>query len=71
MDGPRRFSELLAELSTISEPAIGAGLRELDADKLVVRRVDPGPPLRVLYELTDAGIELGPALRALSAWRLK
>jgi DNA-binding HxlR family transcriptional regulator len=47
---------------------LSAGLRELDADGLVVRRVDPGPPLRVLYELTAAGIELGPALRALATW---
>jgi DNA-binding HxlR family transcriptional regulator len=67
-DGPRRFNELLAELVTVPEPALSAGLRELDADGLVVRRVDPGPPLRVLYELTTAALELGPALRTLSAW---
>ncbi len=68
VDGPRRFNELIVELSAIPEPALSAGLRELDTDKLVIRRVDPGPPLRVLYELTPAGIELGPALRALAAW---
>jgi DNA-binding HxlR family transcriptional regulator len=68
VDGPRRFNELTAELSFVPEAALSAGLRELDADGLVVRRVDPGPPLRVLYELTSAGVELGPALRALSSW---
>jgi len=68
VDGPRRFNELIVELSAIPEPALSAGLRELDTDKLVIRRVDPGPPLRVLYELTPAGIELGPALRALAEW---
>jgi DNA-binding HxlR family transcriptional regulator len=68
VDGPRRFNELTADLATVPEPLLSAGLRELDADGLVVRRVDPGPPLRVLYELTAAGIELGPALRALATW---
>ncbi|MBD5635047.1 MAG: helix-turn-helix transcriptional regulator [Candidatus Eremiobacteraeota bacterium] len=68
VDGPRRFNELIAELTNVPEPAVSAGLRELDSDGLVVRRVDPGPPLRVLYELTKTGIELGPALRALASW---
>jgi DNA-binding HxlR family transcriptional regulator len=67
-DGPRRFNELIVELGAVPEPVLSAGLRELDADGLVTRRVDPGPPLRVLYELTVAAVELGPALRALSAW---
>ena len=68
VDGPRRFNDLIAELSDIPEPTLSAGLRELDSDRLVARRVDPGPPLRVLYELTPAGIGLGPALCALAAW---
>ena len=68
VDGPRRFNELIAELGALPETTLSSGLRELDADGLVVRRVDPGPPLRVLYELTPAAVELGPALRALSAW---
>jgi DNA-binding HxlR family transcriptional regulator len=67
--GPRRFNEVAAELAaTVSEAAVSSGLRELDADGLVARRVDPGPPLRVLYELTGPAIELGPALRILAGW---
>lgn len=62
--GPRRFNELLAE-ATVSEAALTASLRELDEDGLVYRHVDPGPPLRVLYELTPLGARLAPALSAL------
>ncbi len=66
--GPRRYNELLAALPEFAEPLVGANLRELDGDGLVVRRVDPGPPLRVLYELTPAGAELAPCLGAIEDW---
>ena len=68
VEGPRRFNELTVELASVSEIDLSSGLRELDADGLVARRVDSGPPLRVLYELTPAGVELGPALKALATW---
>jgi DNA-binding HxlR family transcriptional regulator len=67
--GPRRFNELTLDLATIvPETALSSGLRELDADGLVARRVDPGPPLRVLYELTGPARELAPALGILAGW---
>lgn len=66
--GSRRYSELLATLCDVPEPTLGASLRELDADGLVRRRVDSGPPLRVLYELTELGDDLAPSLGAIEAW---
>jgi DNA-binding HxlR family transcriptional regulator len=63
-----RFSELADELSSITPDAINASLRELDREGLIARRVDPGPPLRVLYELTPAGETLRPAIGALVDW---
>jgi len=63
-----RFSELADELSSITPDALNASLRELDREGLVARRVDPGPPLRVLYELTPAGESLRPAIDALVDW---
>ena len=66
----RRQSELLGELVTLDESSLGASLRELDAAGLVARRVDPGPPLRVLYQLTPHGFTLATALRALRDWAL-
>jgi DNA-binding HxlR family transcriptional regulator len=63
-----RFGELTDELSSITPDEINASLRELDREGLIARRVDPGPPLRVLYELTAAGEALRPAIRALVDW---
>jgi DNA-binding HxlR family transcriptional regulator len=67
-DGPRNFNEILGALADVDDGHLGAGLRELDAGGLVVRRVEPGPPLRVLYELTPAGLELAPTLRIVADW---
>jgi DNA-binding HxlR family transcriptional regulator len=66
--GPRRFSDLLADVRGVPEAEISTSLRDLDDDRLIVRRVDPGPPLRVLYELTSLGESLLPALVALASW---
>jgi len=66
--GSRRYIELLEALPGLSEATIGASLRELDAAELVNRRVEPGPPLRVLYELTLLGQELAPSLVAIERY---
>jgi len=67
-NGACRQGELLSALGSLSENSLGDSLRELDADRLISRRVDPGPPLRVLYELTPLGAALSCALRALRDW---
>jgi DNA-binding HxlR family transcriptional regulator len=68
MDGPRRFSGLAAAVPGLSERLLSERLRELEANRIVVRRVLSGPPLGVEYELTQAGRELMPAVRAVSDW---
>jgi DNA-binding HxlR family transcriptional regulator len=66
--GPMRFNEITAEFTEIGADEVGEALRELDSGGFVVRRVEPGPPLRVVYELTPLGLELAPALRIVSEW---
>jgi DNA-binding HxlR family transcriptional regulator len=66
--GPQRFNEILGTMAEIPEPYVSAALRELDAEGLISRRVEAGPPLRVVYELTAAGMELAPAIQSLGAW---
>ena len=66
--GPRRQSELLDIIGTLNEATLAMSLRELDRDGLIARRVDPGPPLRVLYELTPRGTALASWLRPLRDW---
>jgi DNA-binding HxlR family transcriptional regulator len=71
LTGPHRFSEILAAVPGLSDPLLTQRLRELQARRLAVRRVVPSSPVRVEYELTDAGKDLEQAVRAISAWAEK
>lgn len=66
--GPRRFNELLAAVPGLSDRLLAERLKELEREGLVLREVEPGPPVRVAYALTPAGEELDAALAALGAW---
>ncbi|MFD5465194.1 winged helix-turn-helix transcriptional regulator [Kitasatospora sp. NPDC127059] len=66
--GPAHFSELRRSVPGISERMLSDRLTELTEAGLVVREVDPGPPLRVRYRLTESGIALKPALTELAVW---
>ncbi|QLH22970.1 helix-turn-helix domain-containing protein [Streptomyces sp. Rer75] len=62
------FAELRRAIPGISERMLSDRLTELSAAGLVLREVDPGPPLRVAYRLTEAGKALEPALKELARW---
>ncbi|MFD0002863.1 winged helix-turn-helix transcriptional regulator [Streptomyces sp. NPDC127178] len=66
--GPAYFVALRRAIPGISERMLSDRLTELAAAGLVVREVYEGPPLRVVYRLTDAGAALEPALTALGLW---
>jgi DNA-binding HxlR family transcriptional regulator len=68
LSGPRRFNELLAAIPGISDRLLTERLRELEHEELIVRRVESGSPVKVIYELTCAGAELKEALDALGHW---
>src|ERR671934_262731 len=52
-DGQRRYHELLAELSPISEKVLTQTLRAMERDGLIARRVHAEVPPRVEYALTQ------------------
>lgn len=68
MPGPRRFNELLASIPGISDRLLTERLRELETAGIVQREVKPDPPIRVVYELTESGRDLGPALDEIARW---
>lgn len=68
MAGPRRFNELLGTIPGISDRLLTERLRELEAAKIVRREVKPEAPVRVIYQLTDCGRDLGPALDEIARW---
>lgn len=68
MRGPRRFNALLGAIPDISDRLLTERLRELEALALVERRVLPGSPVKVEYELTTAGRDLQTVLTAVANW---
>jgi HxlR-like helix-turn-helix protein/SCP-2 sterol transfer family protein len=66
--GPKRFTDLRAGIPDISPNVLGQRLRELE-ESGIVRRRKLGPPAAVqVYELTEWGRELEPAILALGRW---
>lgn len=71
LDGKKRYSELKKEIPAITEKMLIQHLRELEADKLVNRKVMPVVPPHVEYSLTKIGMELKPIMNAMADWGLK
>lgn len=68
LGGTKRFSELRNSLAGISPKTLTDRLRSLEENGLVRRVIHAEVPPRVEYTLTDTGLGLEPAIRALGAW---
>jgi len=67
-NGASGFAELRRNVAGISDSVLSERLSELQSAGLVLRAVDPGPPVSVSYQLSSTGTALIPALHALSRW---
>lgn len=63
--GPRRFSELRADIPPISAKVLSTRLSELEKKAVLIRHVRRTSPPSTEYELTLLGAELLPALDAI------
>src|SRR3954453_10281418 len=66
--GPKRFTDLRAGIPDISPNVLGERLRELEASGILTRRKLAPPAAAQVYELTEWGRELEPAVLALGRW---
>ena len=66
MSGPKRYTDLAADLPGIGTNILAARLRELEAAGLVEKRKLPPPAASTVYELTPTGRELRPVLHELA-----
>src|SRR5260370_28185952 len=66
--GPRRYRDLAAGLPGIPSNVLAARLKDLQAAGVITRRTLPAPTDVTVYELTDAGRALQPALTELLHW---
>ena len=71
MLGPRRFSDLLAGLPGIAPNLLTDRLRALEAEGVIQRTTLPPPAGSRVYELTERGWRLEPALLALARWGME
>jgi DNA-binding HxlR family transcriptional regulator len=71
LGGPRRYTDLRAELPGIASNLLAQRLRELEANALVGHVEVPPPAARTVYQLTDRGWQqIPPILRALGLFGL-
>jgi DNA-binding HxlR family transcriptional regulator len=66
--GPRRYTDLHADLPGVSTDVLASRLKDMERDGLTTRRRLPPPGAVNVYELTARGRELLPVLQALGAW---
>lgn len=68
LQGPAHFTVLARAIPGISERMLSDRLTELAEAGLLDREVIAGPPLGVVYRLTERGRALGPGLLKLGEW---
>jgi DNA-binding HxlR family transcriptional regulator len=66
--GPYRFTEVRERTRGPGDKMLSGRLKELEIRGLVLRRVEPGPPVRVSYELTESGRSFGEVAQAIERW---
>ena len=65
---PVRFNQLKRYLKNISDKTLSANLKELEADRVIVRKEYPQIPPKVEYSLSDRGKSLMRVLDQLCVW---
>jgi len=66
--GPRRYTDLHADLPGVSTDVLASRLKDMEQNGLAVRRRLPPPAAASVYELTERGRGLLPVLTALAEW---
>jgi DNA-binding HxlR family transcriptional regulator len=69
--GPRRFTDLRERLDGVSASVLTQRLQALEEASLVARRYLEPPAASTVYELTETGRALEPAVNALVRWGVR
>lgn len=65
---PVRFNEMKRYLGSITDKTLSSNLKELEADRLIIRTEYPQIPPKVEYTLSDRGRSLMNVLDQLCIW---
>ncbi|WP_433724216.1 winged helix-turn-helix transcriptional regulator [Nocardia sp. CA-129566] len=71
LQGSCRFTDLKNGLPGVATNLLSTRLRELEQAELISREDAPPPVATTLYRLTETGLALEPALKALGLWGLR
>ncbi|WP_330701087.1 helix-turn-helix domain-containing protein [Novosphingobium resinovorum] len=71
MLGPRRFSEIRADLPGLSAKTLTERLESLEQTGIVARTALPPPASVQVYRLTEWGLALEPVLQELGRWAVR
>ncbi len=67
-DGIKRFGELKRAIPWITQKMLTQQLRELEADRIIKRKVYAQVPPKVEYCLSESGEKLKPILNLMCVW---
>jgi DNA-binding HxlR family transcriptional regulator len=68
LGGPRRYTDLHADLPGVSTDILAARLKQLEGEGLVERRKLERPANGTAYQLTERGLTLRQVVLALADW---
>ena len=71
LTGPKRFTDLLRGLPGIGTNLLTSRLKELEEAGILQHDTLPPPAASAVYQLTELGLGLKPAVVALSQWGLE
>ena len=71
LQGPKRYTDLAANLPGIGTNILAARLRDLERFGVIAKRRLPPPAASQVYELTPYGRELRPVMRELALWGIR
>lgn len=69
-NGASRYNELLRNVQGISNTMLSQTLKELEKDRLILRKEYLEVPVRVEYELSEQAKKLQPILVQLIQWKM-
>lgn len=68
--GSKRYSELKKAIPSVTEKMLIQHLKQLEADRLVIRTAKPVVPPFVTYSLSPSGKKLKKAIDAMALWAI-
>jgi DNA-binding HxlR family transcriptional regulator len=71
LEGPKRYTDLVAGLPKIGTNILASRLKDLEAAGVIEKRKLPPPAASTVYELTAYGNELRPVIRELARWGIR